>query len=266
MLFNLYLNDLLVGSRSKRMFVLAYADDLIGITEDKTDLIKFIRHANDFFRCRQLRLNADKSDVLSFGRAAGCSEVEGISVRVNAKYLGVSYNRSLSIDYSLQAFNKKIVYVYHRLYRLLNASDFRLRYNLWQVFIAPLFRMTLSVAGEPGSNRARSCYDAIRKHVRSSLKKFTLAPRCSDPSFFEQLGQSSDSILDSILERAKKMAEERTKKQESQNFEFALQEIQNSDWNHWKRFHPDIDLILRIINCCRCRLHPNAVLSIRHLQ
>ena len=33
-----------------------------------------------------------------------------------------------------------------------------------------------------------------------------------------------------------------------------------------KEFHPEIDRVLRTVNCGRCRQHPDTVLSVRHLQ
>jgi hypothetical protein len=79
----------------------------------------------------------------------------GFPIRNKAKYLGVTYNGTLSIQKSLAAFVPKEKYIFSRLYRTLRKADFRTRYNLWQVFICPLVRMVVSLVGEPDSHREK---------------------------------------------------------------------------------------------------------------
>jgi hypothetical protein len=86
------------------------------------------------------------------------TEIMGIKVKREAKYIGLSYNADLNIKHSIQCFKKKIQYVNYKLYRLLKIANFRTRFNLWQVFIMPLIRMIISAVGDWKSKR---CEDAF---------------------------------------------------------------------------------------------------------
>lgn len=234
--------------------VVAYADDLIGVFSTKGELEDFIQQATDFFSRMCLKLNGKKSDVLRFGCAAGCRDVSGIPVRTSAKYLGVTYDRALRVGHSLKALEQKIAFCFHKLYRFLRLGSFRLRYNLWQVFVAPLFRMVLSIAGEPGSERARLCFEAIRKAMRKSLKRFTLAPRASDVAFFDFLTKSSDYELNQILSAAKDKAEGRVGARERSAWEYASHVFPAAaEEGRIASFHPQTSEILRSLNRYRCK-------------
>ena len=74
-------------------------------------------------------------------------QIGGIPIRKHAKYLGVTYNQTLSVKVSLAAFDQKIKWTQAKLYRVLKAADFRTRFNLWQILVCPLYRMVLSVVG-----------------------------------------------------------------------------------------------------------------------
>lgn len=128
---------------------------------------------------------------------------EGIPIKKQAKYLGVPYNRFLSISFTLNSFQPKIQFIFFRLYRLLKTSEFRVRYNLWQVFVSPLYRMALTIAGEPNSQRARLTFNEIRQCLRRSLKKFTLVPRSASQEFFDSIIGATDARLTKLLEDAR---------------------------------------------------------------
>lgn len=128
----------------------------------------------------------------------------GIPVRKQAKYLGVTYDRTLSIKCTLKAFEPKCKWIQARIYRVLQRSNFRTRYNLWQIFICPLFRMALSVIGESNSERAKKCFEAIRKAMRVTLKRFTLSPRLADSTFFDLISQGDDFNFRFVMERGLK--------------------------------------------------------------
>ncbi len=95
---------------------------------------------------------------------------------------------------------------------MLKEAAFRTRFNLWQVFACPLYRMAASILGEPDSLHARSGRETIAKAMRSSLKKFTLAPKSASTELFDLLSGSRNLLA--ILEKAKDLSEARTKVQE----------------------------------------------------
>ena len=92
-------------------------------------------------------MNPNKSDIISNGKLPKLKEIEGIPIRKKAKYLGVTYDKELNIKKSLEAIKPKERYVFMSLYRLLKSSNFRTRYNLWIIFMKPLYRLTYSIIG-----------------------------------------------------------------------------------------------------------------------
>ncbi len=98
-------------------------------------------------------------------------------MKANAKYLGVWYNKYMNLDFSLSKIKVKENFIFHKLYNLLRKCQFREKLNLWQIFIAPLYRMIVSVCGPVGSDVARRNFDAMRTKMRTSLKRFCLCPR-----------------------------------------------------------------------------------------
>ena len=95
-----------------------------------------------------------KSDVMVIGKIENRKRLFGIDIRKSAKYLGVTYDKFLKVSRAQKVMEPKINWVFSRLYHLLRKSSFRVRYNLWQTFVAPLHVMTLSLIGEPNSYRA----------------------------------------------------------------------------------------------------------------
>ena len=137
-----------------------------------------------------MRLNKDKSEVLVMGprfEASLPKQVFGIKVKRSAKYLRLVYNVDLSFKHSIRSFKPKINYIRYRLFRMLRITDFRTRYNLWQVFVMLLGRMLVSAVGEWKSIRAKECFELFQKIIRKTLRIMTLAPKNSCSEIFDYL-------------------------------------------------------------------------------
>lgn len=74
--------------------------------------------------------------------------IEGIKVKKSARYLGVEYNKTLDIKFSLDHMKTKINFLFIRFYKILKRANFRTNVNIWKVFVAPLIRMCYSLNGE----------------------------------------------------------------------------------------------------------------------
>ena len=123
-------------------------------------------------------------------------EVLGIEVKRSAKYLGLTYDVELGLQSSIRSFMPKISYVAYRLHRLLQLSDFRTRFNLWQVFIMhlllfvmALLRMLVSGVGEWRSARAEECYLLFQKTVWRTLRRMIRAPRNASNEILDYLSE-----------------------------------------------------------------------------
>ena len=96
----------------------------------------------------------------------------------------------------------KIRWISSRLWKLLRDSDFRTRFNLWQVFIAPLHRMTVSIIGISNTFHTQIENEKLRKSIRHSLRKFTRAPRYTPIEIMDYLSQASDENINELLEKS----------------------------------------------------------------
>lgn len=146
-------------------------------------------------------MNPKKSEVLVFNAKKGnLKPILGIPIKRNAKYLGVAYNTSLNIDFSVRQIKAKISYVFFKLLPVLKLGDFRTRFNLWQVFAKPLFRMILSIVGIPRSISGHKSLRVLQQAMRGSLKKFTLSIKQADNRIFDHLIDTFDYNVTAIFD------------------------------------------------------------------
>lgn len=140
-------------------------------------------------KLRLLVVNQKKSEVLFIpghtNRRARIKQVCGIPLVKSAKYLGVTYFDSLSIQKTLAAHKPKYQYQVAKMYSLLKCSDFRTRLNLWKVLVKPIFMMCIQVLGYHGANGTKIGLEYAAQKIRASAKSFTLSPRSADKVFFD---------------------------------------------------------------------------------
>ena len=91
MLFNVYLEEALnssprLMSMRKRGDLLAFADDMLILTNCKAELEEAINEIESLTPEWNLKMNKDKSQVLTKDT---CKDVTGVPCMMNVKYLGV---------------------------------------------------------------------------------------------------------------------------------------------------------------------------------
>lgn len=197
------------------MIIRAYADDMIILTNCPEKLSFVLNLLEDFCKRRYLQLNKAKSEILRMRTRNGIvrrkfSSMMGIPLVGQAKYLGVHYNEYLSVDFSIEGFKKKESFIFSKIYRILKCSGFRERYNLWQIFVAPLYRMCISMCGPYGSHRSKANFKIIQSRARASLKKFCLTPRTAPTGMFDMMIGFSDEYLNGRLMEWDRLASGRT--------------------------------------------------------
>ena len=184
-------------------------------------------------------------------------------MRTSVKYLGAHYNSHLSIKFSIDALKAKESFIFSKLYRFLRISDFRVRYNLWQVFIAPLLRMIVSLCGPVGNLRASTNFKIIRLRARTSLKRLCFAPRASLTCVFDAMTNFSDGHLDMLLQRWRWLGEKRTGSTIiTDRLGYLHLEYDAEEQDRIKTFHPDIDSILKTVNYYHCNVHTDQILTV----
>ena len=155
-LFNVYLHPILVEiNQIEGVKLYAYADDMIIVAESMDKMKEALMELLAFCKVNFLKVNPSKSELLVICGNFKRTSVAGISFKENAKYLGVRYNKQVDVKRALNEFKPKSNFIFSRLFRLLKKSDCRSRYNLWQIFVLPLIRMTISMIGVAESHRCQ---------------------------------------------------------------------------------------------------------------
>jgi hypothetical protein len=117
-LFNLYVAELDeclekrgVGGLKlgkERVWVLAYADDLVLLAKNREAMLDMMRTLEGFLRERNLKLNSEKSKMMVFNKERrkkkmkwewGRKEIEEVQI---FKYLGFNFNRRGDYDYHIK--------------------------------------------------------------------------------------------------------------------------------------------------------------------
>ena len=130
---------------------------------------------------------------------------EGIPIKKAAKYLGLNYNHTINPAHSIKSIMPKINYIRFRLSRVLRKSDFRTKYNCWQVFVCPLLNMLTSLCGHPNSARALEVIKSIQTYMRATLKQFLMVNKNSPNFIFNELIYSQDRIMQNLINLDKKV-------------------------------------------------------------
>jgi len=106
------------------------------------------------------------------------------------------------MKFSLNAFDGKINFIYYKLFRVLKYAKFRTKVNIWQIMVAPLIRMCLSLVGEVQGSEADKDFELINKKIRTTLKRFTLMPKQASNNFFNFVGNANKELYIKILKQA----------------------------------------------------------------
>lgn len=107
LLFDLYIDDLLLKlNEFNGLKVRAYADDVIIFADELHVLAYAIETVKLFSKERYLKINFKKSEILEIEsgqpKILSCKTFLNFPCVKTAKYLGVHYNTSLNVNYSLK--------------------------------------------------------------------------------------------------------------------------------------------------------------------
>ena len=132
---------------------------------------------------------------------------------------------------------------------MLKKSGFRERYNLWQVFIFPLYRMIISICEPAGSTTTEKNIQLLRQKARTSLKKFCLNPRCAPVELFDQMTKFNNYNLSELQSYWEIQALYHTNESVIENRKGYVQnEYEQIELKPIRQFNRNIDEILKIIN------------------
>lgn len=138
------------------------------------------------------------------------TSIADICFKKSAKYLGVKYDHRLDVSTAFGDYKPKLNFIFFKLYRTLKKSDHRTRYNLWQIFVLPLLRMSISLIGVAESERCKQQSELIIDEMRRTLKKFMLLPRSSPKIIVDSMTNYSSAIIKDLLKYWEGVSEQRT--------------------------------------------------------
>ncbi len=120
-----------VNCAGKRVKVMAYADDLVLLSETKEDLEKMLEHVKTYEKASNAKLNEKKSQLLSFGNEVidMIGEIEQCKPQERVRHLGFFFNKDGLIN-NIDEITEKI---YKKLKILRNLyPNFTTRINIWK--------------------------------------------------------------------------------------------------------------------------------------
>ena len=116
---------------NKRVKVMAYADDLVLITEDKDDATLMLEHVKNYEEASNAKLNEKKSQILSFGKEIieKINNIEQCKEGERIRHLGFYFDKNGLINNIDEIINKLIVKlkILRNLY-----PNFTTRVNIWK--------------------------------------------------------------------------------------------------------------------------------------
>ena len=158
--FDIYLDPLLRYIASQLNIsvedILAYADDIMILVDNIKQLQRLVQLIDSTFPAFNLHINKQKSGIVQFRhRRSKLSDEDiqwrekhhnvflGYPIVPEYRYLGTLLTEKLTIDSQLAAIAKKSRFIASKLFPALHNSTLSYRYNMWQIFIAPLFDFIL---------------------------------------------------------------------------------------------------------------------------
>jgi hypothetical protein len=108
MLFNLYINDLVIELGSRCYETLAYADDLAVICKDNNELDISIKTIDKWSENNDILVNRKKSGIFIITKGFKDKDISGYPRVREYKYLGVLMDEKLNCLLHIRAVNKKL--------------------------------------------------------------------------------------------------------------------------------------------------------------
>ena len=117
-LFNIYINDLIKDLNDIAFEILAYADDLCVLCQDKNELIRVIIKIDLWSRDNGINVNRNKSGIFVVKGKEQNDNIEGYPIIKEYKYLGILINDKLNIQNHIGLINKKLSEYFRKNYFL----------------------------------------------------------------------------------------------------------------------------------------------------
>ena len=168
LLFDLYINDLIIELSKNSYEVLAYADDLAIIVEGRNSLSNIFNILEKWSELNGIKVNKNKSGIMLIKGKEEDVEIEGYPVITEYKYLGITIDNKLKIAKHIGNIDKKVNEYFSRNY-ILNKRYFSVK-SIMQIF--GYFHKSRLLYGLPAFVEQKSWINRVNKIMVKILKNY----------------------------------------------------------------------------------------------
>ena len=178
-LFNLFINDLLITYEEENIITRAYADDIVWIWNSSEQTMKAIQIMKTWWENNGMAINGKKSGIMRILRRIGKVKPTKNDLNIpevrSYKYLGVLINQSCKVDDHWKFIKTKVLN-YKRMIGMLKPSitDLRSRLLLFNTTIKP----QITYAWKALYPHSKTAKDKIESAIYQSLKAL-MSIRCN---------------------------------------------------------------------------------------
>ena len=171
-LFNLYINDLIIELDNSAFEVLAYADDLCVICENRNELIRVIKNIDKWCNNNGISVNKKKSGIMIIKGKKEFSEFGGYPIIEQYKYLGVLIDKNMSIEKHIKMINDRIDIYFQKNY-VLNKRYFSVKSI---ILLFGYFQKARLLYGLPAFIDKKTSINRVEKIMLRNIKKLLKFP------------------------------------------------------------------------------------------
>ena len=175
-LFNIYINDLIIKLNENSYEVLAYADDLAIIVEGRNSLSNIFNILEKWSKLNGIKVNKNKSGIMVIKGIEEEIEIEGYPVITEYKYLGIMIDNKLRITKHIGNIDKKLNEYFSRNF-ILNKRYFSVK-SIMQIF--GYFHKSRLLYGLPAFVDQKSWINRVDKIMVKNIKLLLRLPKRTD--------------------------------------------------------------------------------------
>ena len=184
-LFNIYINDLIKDLDYIAFEILAYADDLCVLCQDKNELIRVIKRIDLWSKENGINVNRKKSGIFVVKGEEKKDNIEGYPIINEYKYLGILIDKKLNIQNHIGFINKKLSEYFRKNY-FLNQRYFSVK-SIMLLF--NYFHKSRLYYGLPAFIDQASAIKRVYRSILYNIKKLLKLPiRTNDNKLRTALG------------------------------------------------------------------------------
>ena len=176
LLFDLYINDLIIELNKNAYEVLAYADDLAIIVEGRNSLSNIFNILEKWSKLNGIKVNKNKSGIMVIKGIEEEIEIEGYPVITEYKYLGIMIDNKLRITKHIGNIDKKLNEYFSRNF-ILNKRYFSVK-SIMQIF--GYFHKSRLLYGLPAFVDQKSWINRVDKIMVKNIKLLLRLPKRTD--------------------------------------------------------------------------------------